>query len=247
MDAKELLIEICCGSAEDAMEAEKGGADRVELNSCLFHGGLTPTVGTLKTVKRHTHIPVMAMARPRQGGFCYTDVEYETLLADAALLLENGADGLVFGFLKEDGSLDQARCKEMLALCGGKPAVFHRAIDVVPDWKRTLGDLIDLGFTRVLTSGQAPNVLYGIDTLRAMMDFAGGAIEILPGGGVNQWTLKRLLAETGATQVHFGHTVNRYDHSTEHNPAIIFGSSLSPEENRYSVTDAAYIQQMRNI
>ena len=158
-----------------------------------------------------------------------------------------GADGLVFGFLKEDGSLDQARCKEMLALCGGKPAVFHRAIDVVPDWKRTLGDLIDLGFTRVLTSGQAPNVLYGIDTLRAMMDFAGGAIEILPGGGVNQWTLKRLLAETGATQVHFGHTVNRYDHSTEHNPSINFGSSLSPEENRYSVTDAAYIQQMRNI
>ena len=59
MDAKELLIEICCGSAEDAMEAEKGSADRVELNSCLFHGGLTPTVGTLKTVKRHTHIPVM--------------------------------------------------------------------------------------------------------------------------------------------------------------------------------------------
>ena len=246
MDAKELTIEICCGSAQDAIEAEKGGANRVELNSCLFHGGLTPTLGTLQTVKRHTSIPVMAMARPRQGGFCYTAIEYETLRTDAAQLLENGADGLVFGFLLEDGTLDKARCKEVLTLCDGKPAVFHRAIDVVLDWRRTLGDLIELGFTRVLTSGQAPNVLYGIDTLRAMMDFAGGAIEILPGGGVNQWTIKRLLAETNATQVHFGHSVNRYDHSTEHNKAIVFGSSLSPEENCYPVTDAAYILQMRN-
>jgi len=80
-----------------------------------------------------------------------------------------------------------------------------------------------------------------------MMDFAGGAIEILPGGGVNQWTLKRLLAETNATQGHFGHSVNRYDHSTEHNPSINFGSSLSPDENRYPVTDTAYIAMMRNI
>lgn len=247
MSEKKLTIEICCGSAEDAIEAEKGGADRVELNSCLFHGGLTPTLGTLQAVKRHTHIPVMAMVRPRQGGFCYTDIEFETAQADAALLLENGADGLVFGFLQEDGTLDQERCKAVLAICKGKPAVFHRAIDVVPDWKRTLSSLIELGFTRVLTSGQAPNVLYGIETLRAMMEFADGAIEILPGGGVNQWTLKRLLAETGTAQVHFGHFVDRFDHSTEHNPSIQFGKSLSPEENRYSVTDAAYIQQMRNF
>ena len=78
-----VLLEICCGSADDVIEAAKGGADRVELNSNLFQGGLTPTVGSLRVVKRHVSIPVMTMVRPRAGGFCYTDVEYETAKADA--------------------------------------------------------------------------------------------------------------------------------------------------------------------
>ena len=89
-----ILLEICCGSADDVIEAEKGGADRVELNSNLFQGGLTPTVGALRVVKRHVSIPVMTMVRPRAGGFCYTDAEYETAKEDARLLLENGAAGL---------------------------------------------------------------------------------------------------------------------------------------------------------
>ena len=103
---KNCLLEVCCGSVEDVLQAEKGGADRVELNSCLFHGGLTPSIGELRMAKRISSLPVMAMVRPRQGGFCYTDVEYKTALADAEALLENGADGLVFGLLKPDGTLD---------------------------------------------------------------------------------------------------------------------------------------------
>ena len=98
-EKKPLLFEVCCGSAEDAIEAAKGGAQRVELNSDLFHGGLTPTVGALQVAKRHIDIPVMCMVRPREGGFCYTDVEFEVMLADARALLDAGADGIVFGFL----------------------------------------------------------------------------------------------------------------------------------------------------
>lgn len=135
-----VLLEVCCGSADDVLEAWRGGADRVELNANLFQGGLTPTIGTLRAVKAHADIPVMAMIRPRAGGFCYTDVEYETMREDARALLEAGADGLVFGFLHGDGTVDAARTREMVALAEGRPCVFHRALDVTPDcaarWRR---------------------------------------------------------------------------------------------------------------
>ena len=186
------LLEVCCGSVEDVLEAQRGGADRVELNSCLFHGGLTPSVGELITAKKLSRLPVMTMVRPRQGGFCYTKAEYLTALADAEKLLENGTDGLVFGFLKEDGSLDKERTKELVRLAGSKTKVFHRAIDVADDWKRMLAELIDLGVDRVLTSGLAPDVFYGIDVIKEMMDFAAGRIQILPGAGVNLKNVDRI-------------------------------------------------------
>ena len=104
-----LLLEVCCGSAEDVIEAWKAGADRIELNSNLFHGGLTPTVGSLLVAKRETKLPVMTMVRPREGGFCYTETEYRVCLEDAEVLLKNGADGLVFGFLTADGSRERDR------------------------------------------------------------------------------------------------------------------------------------------
>ena len=143
--SRHILLEICCGSADDVIEAERGGADRVELNSNLFQGGLTPTLGALRTVKRRTRVPVMCMVRPRAGGFCYTDTEYEVAREDARLLLENGADGLVFGFLHSDGTVDEGRTRALVDLCKGRPCVFHRALDVVPDWKRALDQLISLG------------------------------------------------------------------------------------------------------
>ena len=110
------LVEVCCGSAEDVIEAWRAGADRVELNSDLFHGGLTPSLGSLRVAKRETRLPIMTMVRPREGGFCYTDTEFAVCLEDARLLLENGADGLVFGFLTESGRIG---CKLGNRNCAG--------------------------------------------------------------------------------------------------------------------------------
>ena len=140
-----ILFEVCCGSTEDALAAYKGGASRVELNSDMFHGGLTPTLGSLLTVKKHApDMKVMCMVRPREGGFCYTDVEFETMLADARIFLDHGADGIVFGFLHEDATVDTDRVKAMLDVIGNHESVFHRAIDVVPDVMTALDQLIDL-------------------------------------------------------------------------------------------------------
>ena len=242
---KKYLLEVCCGSVEDVLQAERGGADRVELNSCLFHGGLTPSVGELITAKRLSKLPIMTMVRPRQGGFCYTEAEYMTALADAEALLANGADGLVFGFLNADGTLDAARTKELVRLAGDRTKVFHRAIDVAADWKAMLGQLIDIGVDRVLTSGLAPDVFYGLDVIREMMDFAQGAIQILPGAGVNLKNVDRILEVTGCDQIHVAKFRQYTDPSTANNRDIFYGGALYRPEDRYDVIDGDYIGEMR--
>ena len=239
------LLEVCCGSVEDVLQAARGGADRVELNSCLFHGGLTPSIGALITAKQLCSLPVMAMVRPRQGGFCYTDAEYKTALNDAEQLLAHGADGLVFGFLNADGTLDAERTRELCRIAGDKTKVFHRAIDVAPDWRPMLAQLIELGVDRVLTSGQAPDVYYGVDVIREMMDFARGAIQILPGAGVNLKNVDAILERTGCDQIHVARFRQALDPSTANNRDIFYGGALYPPEDRYDVIDGDYIGELR--
>ena len=106
------------------------------------------------------------------------------MLEDATLFLENGADGIVFGFLHEDGTVDRARVKAMLEVIGDHESVFHRAIDVTPDWKAAMDVLMELGVTRILTSGQKPTVPEGIFTIKEMLEYAAGRIQVLPGAGI---------------------------------------------------------------
>lgn len=241
-----ILLEVCCGSADDVIQAHKAGADRVELNSNLFHGGLTPTIGELLVAKRETGMKIMTMVRPREGGFCYTDAEFATAVEDAKQLLANGADGLVFGFLHPDGTLDFARTRVLaeLAQAAGKETVFHRAIDVVPDWRATLDALVDLGITRVLTSGQEPDVSLGTRTVREMIEYAAGRIQILPGAGITARNMDRIIAETGCSQIHLAAHKPQYDTSVNNNRAIYYGGCLYPPEDRFNVIDSDYIGGM---
>ena len=242
---RKVLLEICCGSAEDAIVAARNGADRVELNNNLFQGGLTPSIGTLRTVKEHADIPVMAMVRPRAGGFCYTDIEMETARADAKALLQAGADGLVFGFLHGDGTIDEERTKEFVEICEGRPCVFHRAIDVTPDWKRALDSLIQLGVTRVLTSGQESDVFFALDTIAEMIQFAGDAIEILPGAGITLRNVERVVAATGCKQVHLARHKAYPETSVANNRSIYYGGALYPPEDRFEITDGDYVAAVK--
>lgn len=241
-----IKLEVCCGSADDVMEAWKAGADRVELNSSLFHGGLTPSVGSLIVAKEAVPIPIMAMVRPRPGGFCYTRAEYQTALADAKALLEAGAQGLVFGFLNPDGTVDEARTRELAEMTRGRESVFHRAIDVTPDWRRALEMLIKLGVTRVLTSGQEPNVFFALDTIAEMVRFAQGAIQILPGAGVTLRNAARVAEMTGCSQIHVARHRRVADTSTSNNRDIFYGGALYPPEDSFEMIDGAYVAQVRD-
>ena len=245
--SSKILIEVCCGSVDDAVEAEKGHADRVELNSSLFLGGLTPSIGSIIEAKRRLKIPVMVMIRPRAGGFCYTQAEMAVMVNDVRLAVEYGTDGLVFGVLTSDGSIDIERCQQIIELCQGKETVFHRAFDVVPDPMKALDQLIELGFTRILTSGQQRTVTEGIELIKKLIARAGDKIEILPGGGIRHHNVQTIIEQTAARQVHLSAFVQKFDTSTQHRPHITFGGALYPPEDRYGLIDHTVIQSISDL
>ena len=240
---RKIIVEICCGSADDVIMAKQAGADRVELNSSMFLGGITPSIGELVIAKR-TGLPVIAMVRPREGGFFYTETEFETMLIDAEVLVKAGADGIVFGFLHDDGTVDVERCGKMMEIIGDSVSVFHRAIDVVPDWRAALDELIKLKITRVLTSGQMPSVHYGAETVRQMIEYAEGRIEILPGAGIKLENAEEIIKRTGANQIHASLSKTSFDNSTAANPAIHFGGALYPPENIFNTADVDKIREL---
>jgi len=239
-----MLLEICCGSLEDALEAEAGGADRVELCASLFFGGLTPSFGTIVEAKRRLRIPAIVMIRPRGGGFCYTEPEFAAMVADAEAAVAQGVAGLVFGILTADGAIDHARTRRLRDIAGNSDAVFHRAFDVTPDPFRAIDELVDLGITRVLTSGQQDTVPEGLELIARLVDYAGDRIQVMPGGGIKPFNFAEVMARTGCRQIHVAAFTTRTDDSTRHRPSVTFGGALMPPENRYDITDRSVVARL---
>jgi copper homeostasis protein len=246
-ERKPLLLEVCVASVEDALAAHSGGADRLELNTALSLGGLTPSLGSLIEVRRAVSLPVIAMARPRPGGFCYSDADFRTLCRDVDLLLEHGADGIAFGILHENGCIDAERCREVVRRIGPREAVFHRAFDVTPDPLAALDCLIDLGVRRVLTSGQEATAYNGAALIAALIRRASRRIEVLPAGGINRFTVADVAARTCCDQVHASLRHSRQDRSTAARPQVSFGAVPATPEDRYGATEPAAVAEMSAV
>jgi len=239
-----ILLEICCGSIDDAIQSQNGGADRVELCSALFLGGLTPSIGTVQEAKRRLKIPMMVMVRPRGGGFCYSPAEFATMQRDTEAALDQGADGVVFGILKQDGGIDRRRSERIRRLIGDHQTVFHRAFDVTPDPFRALEELIDLGITRVLTSGQKASAPEGAELIAKLVERARKRIEILPGGGIRPYNMNDVVKRTRCRQVHMTAWGKVQDRSTHLRREITFGGALHPAEDVYDRTDAGLVERI---
>ncbi|MSU07014.1 copper homeostasis protein CutC [Spirochaetales bacterium NM-380-WT-3C1] len=196
------IIEICLESVESVIAAEKGGADRVELCSDLFEGGLTPTIGTVKTALKKSNIKINAMIRPRGGDFCYSDEEFEVMKEDIKAFKETGINGIVFGILTPEGDIDVKRSKEIIELARPLAVTFHRAFDMTRDPYKSLEELIELGVDRVLTSGQEATVPEGDDLLEELVQIAGDRIIVMPGCGITERNFPKLRAKIKAKEYH---------------------------------------------
>lgn len=201
-----ILIEVCCGSVDDCLVAANNHADRIELNSALELGGLTPSLATLQLAKAKVNLPICCMVRPRTAGFVYTEIQFETMLQDATILLENGADGIVFGFLHPDNTVDKERTQIMCDLIHRyhKEAIFHKAFDQCTDLSKALDTCIACQVDRILTSGGShyPDIEEGGDRMKAFIEQHGDQIQILPGGGVRPNNVRKILDLSKATQIH---------------------------------------------
>ncbi|MBQ2461504.1 MAG: copper homeostasis protein CutC [Clostridia bacterium] len=240
-----ILIEACCASPEDVLTAALGGADRIELNTALALGGLTPSLGNLIACRRAVSLPILSMIRPREGGFCYSTTLFSAMQQDAELLTGAGSDGIVFGFLTESGEIDRMRTLDLVRAVPGCQTVFHRAFDLVRDWRKSLETLMELGVTRVLTSGQAPTAVEGIPRLREMIRFAGTDLEILPAGGIRPENVVQIVEETGCTQVHLSGSTPRFDPSWPEHTTLWFSSADAPDGGAWREADLDIFRQMR--
>ena len=241
----EKIIEVCCGSYEDALNAYRGGAKRIELNSALYLGGLTPSLATLILTKQNTDVKVISMVRPRGAGFHYTDAEYEVIKMDAELLMKNGSDGLAFGFLDENGEIDKERTAEVLHIIKkyNGEAVFHRAFDCVKDPYKAMETLIELGIDRVLTSGLEAKAMTGIEMIKDLQSKYGDRIEILAGSGMNAGNAKEMMDKTGISQVHSSCKDWVGDPTTTCNN-VTYGYAPAPHELDYEVVSEDLVNKI---
>lgn len=196
-----VLLEVCVDSVEGLNSSIEGGAQRIELCSALDVGGLTPSKGLMVLAARMP-VPVYAMIRPRAGDFVFDAASRDVMLADIDAACASGLAGVVLGASLPDGRLDVDLLAVLAKRAGGMGRTLHRAFDLVPDTSRALEQAIELGFDRILTSGQAVKVSDGKVTLRRLVEQAQGRISIMAGGGVTPANIADIVIETCVREVH---------------------------------------------
>ncbi|MFB3852761.1 MAG: copper homeostasis protein CutC [Vicinamibacterales bacterium] len=239
-----IVFEACVDSVESAVAAQRGGANRVELCSALMEGGLTPSLGMLRVAREMLQIGIMALVRPRGGDFCYTDTEYRSMLHDIDAARVTGANGIVFGILNPDGSVDERRTRAAMEVARPLPVTFHRAFDMTRDPFEALDTLIDLGIDRVLTSGQEASVVEGLDLIAALVERAAGRIIVVPGGGVTERNVRKVVAATGVREVHFYGGAEVASPMAFRNARVFMGGTLRPPEYSREVLEPEYVRRL---
>lgn len=221
---KRYLLECCVDSPESALAAARGGADRLELCAGLIIGGITPTMALYEKVKELTSLPVHVLIRPRFGDFLYTAEERDIICREIRAFAEAGADGVVIGSLLPDGTLDTDSMGRFLDNARGMSVTLHRAFDMCADptgaWERASR----LGVDSILTSGQASSCREGLPLLRKLSELsASGGPDILAGGGIDEDTVRDLLARTSVRSFHMSGKTVHNSGMTYRNPSVSMG------------------------
>lgn len=195
-------LEIIAFNIESCKIAQAAGAHRIELCDNPGEGGTTPSYGFIKAARQILKIDLFPIIRPRGGDFFYSDDEFEIMKTDIQVCKELGCDGVVFGMLNEDATLDKIRCKILVQLAYPMGVTFHRAFDRVTEPSQALEDVIECGFERILSSGFHPTAMEGIDNLKKLIQVADERIIIMPGSGVRASNIGELAQTTAAVEFH---------------------------------------------
>lgn len=234
---KKQYVEICVGSIDSCLIAQKAGADRVELCDNLLEGGTTPSYSTIVYAKEHLSLDTMVMIRPRGGDFLYNDIEFQLMKEDILVCKKIGVKGVVFGLLNTDGSIDKQRTKELIKLSQPLDVCFHRAVDMTSDYIKAVEDIIDCGAKRILTSGARNKAIEGMDNIKKIQNIYGDRIEIMVGSGVNSNNISMLKKETNVSNFHLSAKHSIDSDMTFRHPIVSMGGA---NINEYSKTIANY-------
>ena len=196
------LLEVCADCVQSAIAAQEGGADRIELCSGLVIGGLSPSPCLFKEVKQNTDLKVRVLLRPRFGDFCYDDYELRTIREEVQMFRELGADGVVIGILRPDGTINLEEMEQLVKIADGIGITMHRAFDVCRDPYEALEQCAALGIDTILTSGQESSARKGRGLLAGLHRAARGRIQIMAGAGVGPEVIEELAPETGIRAWH---------------------------------------------
>ncbi len=242
-----MTIEIVVYNIESALRAQEGGADRIELCDNPAEGGTTPSFGIIEAVRQNFNMDLFVMIRPRGGDFHYSNYEFHSMKRDIDQCQKISVDGVVFGILNVDGTLDKKRCKELIARARPLKVTCHRAFDMTRDPMEALEDCIEAGFDRILTAGHQKTAIEGVDLIAELIKRAAGRIAIMPGSGVNETNAKELVQKTGATEIHFS-AVSMIDSRMQYrNPNIVGMGSTEGSEFSYRTVDAELVRRIRKL
>ena len=241
-------IEICANSVESAVKAQEGGAHRVELCAGIPEGGTTPSFGEMRMARQllqETKLHIII--RPRGGDFLYSQLEQEIMLHDIKVARQLGADGVVFGCLTAEGNVDVPAMKKLMNAVGDMNVTFHRAFDMCRNPQESLEQIIELGCSRILTSGQEANAVKGIPLLKELVEQANGRIIIMPGCGVNPNNILQIAEETGASEFHFSGRTSHESGMIFRNPKVSMGGTVKIEEYQKDVTDPEIVKAALSV
>jgi copper homeostasis protein len=199
----DVLLEACVENLDQALMAERNNADRIELCGRLDLGGITPPREMIISSVKQLSIPAKIMIRPRGGNFIYSDSEVELMKSDIIFCKKNGIGEIVLGALTDKGEVNLPLIRYLSSLADPMKVTFHKAIDDVNDYMRSLEELSTLKtIESVLTSGTRKNAILGKPLLKNAIEIFSDTLSIIAAGSITNENIEKVHAELGAKEYH---------------------------------------------